>query len=109
MSKIKTSRPKIKTISRLNSSVLFVNFEAKKFYKICKNLNKDLVLLFAKDFDGAVLTQEAYHELVRFMDVEDQVTHSATLLDPSSASYVCETITTIEDIREILATKKRHK
>lgn len=85
-------------IKRNGSNVTFINFEAKKFYKLVTNLDKSLILLHSENCDGVIMTQEAYATIRQHMTKSDLVTHLGTPIDPSSASYLCETIVTLADV-----------
>jgi hypothetical protein len=74
-------------------NVIKVEFKVKR---------QDLVLLHSDDHDGAVLTRDAYVQVLKTMEYADNACHTATPIDAESASIYLngdiKRVITLEDL-----------
>lgn len=61
-------------------------------------LDRPLILLWSEAYDGQLMTSEAYAYVLKRMDGLDLECHTATPIDPVTASALYDTYLTLEDV-----------
>lgn len=62
------------------------------------DFNKDLIVLYSKQYDAQLLTIEAYETIRSNMDHEDIQTHQVLFIDPAAAALIFENCLTKEEV-----------
>lgn len=90
------------------NNVIYLNEQAKVYHKALNNVGKDLILVHSKDFNGQVLTQEAYSLLKANMDWEDYATHIGTPIVAELAAMLYDKVWTLQCVATFLQQRIHH-